>query len=178
MNSIQKKIIAGIGIYEVVLVTFVLVFEPYGRRMSSSEWSNFWIWSLGLPIAALVIFYLFSWGFGNNTQIFKIKKNNKKFKFDIQKIMEDFLNGKLSLPVSFWVFGFLGSVFIGFISIFIIQNMVIGRLINLCWQFFTVIGIWRSGDNYKGSKIFSILAKIFAIIWIINNVAGIILGIT
>ena len=43
MNPIQKKIVAGIGIYEVVLITFVLVFEPYGSRMSSREWENFWI---------------------------------------------------------------------------------------------------------------------------------------
>ena len=37
MNSIQKKIVAGIGIYEVVLITFVLVFEPY---LKFENWSN------------------------------------------------------------------------------------------------------------------------------------------
>ena len=74
MNSIQKKIVAGIGIYEVVLITFVLVFEPYGSRMSSREWDNFWLWSLALPIAALAIFYLFNWGFGKNINILKGRK--------------------------------------------------------------------------------------------------------
>ncbi len=175
MNSIQKKIVAGIGIYEVVLITFVLVFEPYGSRMSSSEWENFWIWSLLLPAAAIVILYLINWGFGANLKIFKLKKNNKKYKFDLKKLMVDFYNGKLSLPLSFWVFGFLGSVIIGGVSLFIIQNMLIGRLLNLPWQIFTIIGIWGSADNYKGLKIFPILAKIFTIIWLINNVGGIIL---
>ncbi|MDC3152590.1 hypothetical protein OA496_02440 [Pelagibacteraceae bacterium] len=175
MNSIQKKIVAGIGIYEVVLITFVLVFEPYGSRMSSREWENFWIWSLLLPAAAIVILYLINWGFGANLQIFKLKKNNKKYKFDLKKLMVDFYNGKLSLPLSFWVFGFLGSVIIGGVSFFIIQNMLIGRLLNLPWQIFTIIGIWGSADNYKGLKIFPILAKIFTIIWLINNVGGIIL---
>tara|TARA_Y100000591_G_C21510401_1_gene534388 strand:- start:156 stop:692 length:537 start_codon:yes stop_codon:yes gene_type:complete len=175
MNSIQKKIVAGIGIYEVVLITFVLVFEPYGSRISSREWENFWIWSLLLPAAAIVILYLINWGFGANLQIFKLKKNNKKYKFDFKKIMVDFYNGKLSLILSFWVFGFLGSVIIGGISFFLIQNMLIGRLLNLPWQVFTIIGIWGSADNYKGLKIFPILAKIFTVIWIINNIGGIIL---
>ena len=53
--------------------------------------------------------------------------------------------------------------------------MLIGRLLNLPWQIFTIIGIWGSADNYKGLKIFPILAKIFTIIWLINNVGGIIL---
>ena len=175
MNSIQKKIVAGIGIYEVVLITFVLVFEPYGSRMSSREWENFWIWSLLLPAAAIAILYLINWGFGANLQIFKLKKNNKKYKFNLKKLMVDFYNGKLSLPLSFWVFGFLGSVIIGGVSFFIIQNMLIGRLLNLPWQIFTIIGIWGSADNYKGLKIFPILAKIFTVIWLINNVGGIIL---
>ena len=174
MNSIQKKIVAGIGIYEVVLITFVLVFEPYGSRMSSREWENFWIWSLLLPAAAITILYLINWGFGANLQIFKLKKNNKKYKFNLKKLMVDFYNGKLSLPLSFWVFGFLGSVIIGGVSFFIIQNMLIGRLLNLPWQIFTIIGIWGSADNYKGLKIFPILAKIFTVIWLINNVGGII----
>jgi len=170
MNSIQKKIIAGIGIYEVVLVTFVLVFEPYGRRMSSSDWANFWVWSLALPIAALAVFYLFNWGFGKNTQILKIKKNNKKFKFDIQKIMVDFFNGKLSLAVSFWVFGFLGSALMGIIGVVIFKNIVIGRIIAIPWQLYALIGIWGSADKYRGPKALSILARIFIIIWIINNI--------
>ena len=178
MNNTQKKIVAGVGIYEVALVTFVLVFEPYGRRMSSSDWSNFWLWSLVLPIAAFLIYYLFNWGFGKNTQIFRIKKNNKKFKFDLKKFMIDFYNGKLSLPMSFWVFGFLGSAIIGAISLLFFKSMIVGRLFAVPWQIYTLIGIWGSADNYKGLKVFSILAKILTVIWMINNIGGLFLGIS
>ena len=169
MNSIQKKIVAGIGIYEVVLITFVLVFEPYGSRMSSREWDNFWLWSLALPIAALAIFYLFNWGFGKNINIFKFQKSNKKLKFNIKKIMVDFFNGKLSLAVSFWVFGFLGSALMGIIGVVVFKNIIIGRIIAIPWQLYALIGIWSSADKYKGPKALSILAKVFIVLWIINN---------
>ena len=69
MEISQKKMIAGIGIYEVLLVTFVFIFEPYGRRMSSSEWTNFWTWFFVVPIAAILIFYLFIWGSGKNIKL-------------------------------------------------------------------------------------------------------------
>jgi hypothetical protein len=38
-----------------------------------------------------------------------------------------------------------------------------------------VIGVWRSSNNYKGTKIFSILAKIMLVIWSLNFIAGLIL---
>ena len=174
MNSIQKKIIAGVGIYEVILVTFILVFEPYGRSMSSSDWSNFWIWSLLLPIAAFLVFYLFNWGFGKNTQLIKLVKNKNKSKFNFKNLMMNFYNGKLSLPISFWIFGFLGSAVIGAISLFIFQSINVGRLFAIPWQIYTLIGIWLSADNYKGLKIFPILAKIFIVLWIINNIGKLI----
>tara|TARA_B100000900_G_scaffold397897_1_gene398721 strand:+ start:64 stop:600 length:537 start_codon:yes stop_codon:yes gene_type:complete len=178
MNSVQKKIVAGIGIYEVVLITFVLVFEPYGSRMSSREWENFWIWSLLLPAAAIVILYLINWGFGANLQIFKLKKNNKKFKFDFKKTMVDFYNGKLSLPLSFWVFGFLGSALVGAIGLFVFGSINVGRFFAVPWQIYSLIGIWGSADNYKGLKIFAILAKVFVVIWMINNIGKLIVGIS
>ena len=40
MRIKEKKIIAGLAIYEIVLITFVLIFKPYGRSMSSSDWSS------------------------------------------------------------------------------------------------------------------------------------------
>jgi|TARA_B100001964_G_scaffold240599_1_gene310775 hypothetical protein len=174
----QKKMIAGIGIYEVLLVTFVFIFEPYGRRMSSSEWTNFWTWFFVVPIAAILIFYLFIWGSGKNIKLIKIKNKNKKFKFDLKRTMVDFYNGKLSLALSFWAFGFLGSVIMGAIGVIIFQSIVIGRLIAIPWQLYALIGIWSSADNYKGLKVFPILAKIFIVIWIINNVGKLIYSIS
>ena len=67
--------------------------------------------------------------------------------------MIDFYNGKLSLPMSFWVFGFLGSAIIGAISLLFFKSMIVGRLFEVPWQIYTLIGIWGSADNYKGLKV-------------------------
>ena len=90
--------------------------------------------------------------------------------------MKKFFEGKLSLPISFWVFGFIGSVIMGFIGMLITQDMGMMRVIALPWHIFMVIGVWRSSNNYKGSKIFSILAKVMLVVWSLNFIAGLILA--
>ena len=89
--------------------------------------------------------------------------------------MKKFFEGKLSLPMSFWVFGFIGSVVMGFVGMIITQDMGMTRVVALPWHIFMVIGVWRSSNNYKGTKIFSILAKIMLVIWSLNFIAGLIL---
>ena len=90
--------------------------------------------------------------------------------------MKKFFEGKLSLPISFWVFGFIGSAIMGFIGMLITQDMGMMRVIALPWHIFMVIGVWRSSNNYKGSKIFSILAKVMLVVWSLNFIAGLILA--
>ena len=85
MKVKERKIFAGLAIYEIVLVTFVLVFRPYGRSMSSSDWNSFWTWSLVLPVAAFLIYYLINWSLGKKTNIVKIKKSDLKFNFAFKK---------------------------------------------------------------------------------------------
>ena len=99
------------------------------------------LWSLALPIAGFKVPYLFNWGFGKNINIFKFQKSNKKLKFNIKKIMVDFFNGKLSLAVSFWVFGFLGSALMGIIGVVVFKDIIIGRTIAIPWQLYALIGI-------------------------------------
>ena len=89
--------------------------------------------------------------------------------------MKKFFEGKLSLPISFWVFGFIGSAVMGFVGMIITQDMGMTRVVALPWHIFMVIGVWRSSNNYKGSKIFSILAKIMLVIWRLNFIAGLML---
>ena len=89
--------------------------------------------------------------------------------------MKKFFEGKLSLPLSFWVFGFIGSAVIGFVGMIITQDMGMTRALALPWHIFMLIGVWRSSNNYKGSKIFSILAKIMLVIWSLNFIAGLML---
>ena len=89
--------------------------------------------------------------------------------------MKKFFEGKLSLPISFWVFGFIGSAVMGFVGMIITQDMGMTRVVALPWHIFMVIGVWRSSNNYKGTKIFSILAKIMLVIWNLNFIAGLML---
>ena len=90
-------------------------------------------------------------------------------------LMKKFFEGKLSLPLSFWVFGFLGSAIMGFIGIVLTQDLGMMRVVALPWHIFIVIGIWRSSNNYKGLKVFSILAKVMLVVWSLNFVAGLML---
>jgi hypothetical protein len=93
-----------------------------------------------------------------------------------------FINGKISLIISFWLIGFLGTALVAltiFFIIFIIfssTNHTLVRFLALPWYIFITIGIWKSSDNYKGLKIWAILAKIFIIIWNLNNLLGIVMG--
>ena len=89
--------------------------------------------------------------------------------------MKKFFEGKLSLPISFWVFGFIGSGVMGLVGMILTQDMGMTRLVALPWHIFILIGVWRSSNNYKGSKIFSILAKIMLVIWSLNFIAGLML---
>ena len=55
--------------------------------------------------------------------------------------MKKFFEGKLSLPMSFWVFGFIGSAVMGFVGMIITQDMGMTRVVALPWHIFMVIGV-------------------------------------
>ena len=44
------------------------------------------------------------------------------------------------------------------------------------FQIYTVVGIWRSSDKYKGPKLWAILAKIAVVLGIISNFASMLTG--
>jgi hypothetical protein len=92
-----------------------------------------------------------------------------------------FWNGDLSLPMSYWGVGLgLGLVFgfsVGFFTILLgmSEDAMWGFLIP--FQIYTVVGIWRSSDKYKGKKIWAALAKIAVIIGIISNLFSMVTGV-
>ena len=94
-----------------------------------------------------------------------------------KNIFSRFYHGKLSLPLSFFVFGFIGTALAALIGLLIFKNMGMARLVALPWNIYALIGIWSSADNYKGLKIWAILAKILAVVWLINNLGKLLLGI-
>ena len=92
-----------------------------------------------------------------------------------------FWNGDLSLPMSYWgvgvgiglVFGLLIGVFTGAAGMS--EDAMWGFLIP--FQIYTVVGIWRSADKYKGAKFWAILAKVAVVFGIVSNLFSMIAGV-
>ena len=49
-----------IAIYEIVYWLAVMLFEPYGNWLGDDE-ENIFFWSVGVPVAAIVIYFLIRW---------------------------------------------------------------------------------------------------------------------
>ena len=101
------------------------------------------------------------------------KSKNKNF-------FVKFWNGELSLPMSYWGVGVgIGILYGGLAGIF---TVIAGLSDDALWgfiipfQIYTVVGIWRSSDKYKGPKFWAILAKIAVIVGIISNFASMLTG--
>ena len=103
----------------------------------------------------------------------RVKKSNDNF-------FVRFWNGQLSLPMSYWGVGIGLGIVYGFIIAII--TIGLGMSDDAMWgfiipfQIYTVVGIWRSSDRYKGPKFWAILAKIMIIIGIISNFSSLLTG--
>tara|TARA_B100001250_G_C19692856_1_gene741146 strand:- start:831 stop:1154 length:324 start_codon:yes stop_codon:yes gene_type:complete len=91
-----------------------------------------------------------------------------------------FWNGELSLPMSYWGVGLCVGIAYGALAgIFVV---IAGLSDDALWgfiipfQIYSVVGIWRSSNNYKGPKFWSVLAKIAIIIGILSNLFSLLLG--
>ena len=105
----------------------------------------------------------------------------KRKKSQNENFFVRFWNGDLSLPMSYWgvgvgiglVFGLLIGVFTGAIGMS--EDAMWGFLIP--FQIYTVVGIWRSADKYKGAKFWAILAKVAVVFGIVSNLFSMIAGV-
>ena len=105
----------------------------------------------------------------------------KRKKSQNENFFVRFWNGDLSLPMSYWgvgvgiglVFGLLIGVFTGATGMS--EDAMWGFLIP--FQIYTVVGIWRSADKYKGAKFWAILAKVAVVFGIVSNLFSMIAGI-
>ena len=105
----------------------------------------------------------------------------KRKKSQNENFFVRFWNGDLSLPMSYWgvgvgiglVFGLLIGVFTGATGMS--EDAMWGFLIP--FQIYTVVGIWRSADKYKGAKFWAILAKVAVIFGIVSNLFSMIAGV-
>ena len=101
------------------------------------------------------------------------KSKNKNF-------FVKFWDGELSLPMSYWGVGLgIGILYGGIAGIF---TVIVDLSDDALWgfiipfQIYTVVGIWRSSNNYKGPKYWAVLAKIAVVIGIISNLSSLLLG--
>jgi len=101
---------------------------------------------------------------------------------DYLKLLKDyynkFIDGKISLPVSFWLVGLIGimavsSLITAFLYFLNISSNPLLRILVFPYLIISSIGIWQSSDNYKGPKAWSLGAKIMVIVWIVHNILGI-----
>lgn len=105
-------------------------------------------------------------------------KKKKKVK---KNYFNKFWDGELSLPVSYWLFGFVYPFLIGFFCFFvgtiigISENVLI--LLILPWTIFWAVGCWRSSDRYKGLMLWSVLAKISIVLSVVQGLATIVSGV-
>ena len=105
----------------------------------------------------------------------------KRKKSQNENFFVRFWNGDLSLPMSYWgvgvgialVFGLLIGVFVGATGMS--KDAMWGFLIP--FQIYTVVGIWRSADKYKGAKFWAILAKVAVVFGIVSNLFSMIAGV-
>ena len=92
----------------------------------------------------------------------------------MNKYLNKFIEGKLSLVFSFWVFGFIGLSALSIVTALILPSMLLVRLIVYPYLIYVSLGIWRSSNNHTGLKMFSILAKLMIVIWNIGQLLGLI----
>ena len=103
----------------------------------------------------------------------RVQKNKKNF-------FVRFWNGQLSLPMSYWGVGVGIGILFSILVVIII--VMLGMHDDAMWgfiipfQIYTVVGIWRSADRYKGPKFWAILAKIAVIIGILSNLMSLLSG--
>ena len=83
--------------------------------------------------------------------------------------------------MSYWGVGVgLGIAFGFIVGIF---TVLMGMSEDAMWgflipfQIYTVVGIWRSSNNYKGPKFWAVLAKIAIVLGVISNFGQMIAGV-
>jgi len=80
---------------------------------------------------------------------------------NLKALLQRLWNGDLPLAQTFWIFYVM--VLIGLRIVALAFGPVIGVL-ALLWAGFMVMPIWRAANKYTGNNIFSLLAKVAAVL--------------
>ena len=87
-------------------------------------------------------------------------------------------NGDERLVITYWVWGFIGSIVYGIVTWIILYLLgffgpLALTIVQLPWYIFIWIAIWRSAGNYKGPGFWAILAKIMVVLGILGSIYNI-----
>lgn len=89
-------------------------------------------------------------------------------------IFKKVFNGDERLVITFWVWGFLGSIVYNAIVWFAFgfAGLMVVGLLRLLYGVFIWVSIWRSSDKYKGPSHWALIAKILVILGVIGTISG------
>lgn len=95
--------------------------------------------------------------------------------------------GEISLPRTYWLWG---SVIYGLVVVFVGTLMIAALVaatgfpfLTSVWQSFIILGgmfmnvaIWRSAGNYQGPRVWTIVARIIAVLSLVGNLIQLLVG--
>jgi hypothetical protein len=88
--------------------------------------------------------------------------------------------GRVPLPITFWVFGFLVNVAMAFVlGALALSNPQTARALTyvyLVYYLFIVVAIWRSSERYTGPKVWAALARIMVILGVLRTIVTLVAG--
>ncbi len=88
--------------------------------------------------------------------------------------------GELSLPVTFWAFGFVPNFVIGLLlAALSTRTSQLARGVTylyLGYYALMVIAIWRSSERYTGPKVWRVLARVMVMLGVLRTLVGIFAG--
>lgn len=92
-------------------------------------------------------------------------------------IFKKVFNGDERLVITFWGWGFLGSIVYGIIVTLLLGLLglatpLILAIARLPWSIFVWISVWRSSDKYKGPSHWALIAKGLVILGVLFTIYG------
>jgi hypothetical protein len=131
---------------------YIQICKPPYFKENINQYYNYW-WVVVL--LAGIVFYIYT----QTTGLFFKKKSIDPIKLNIQlsnNFLKDFYQGKIGLGFSYWIVYGIGNFITGIVK-FLVSGTpsytMLWNIVYVAFYVFSLIGTWRSADNYKAVKI-------------------------
>ena len=102
----------------------------------------------------------------------RTENKNKSKKLDVESSSEErpffnrLIDGDYGLAKTYWLYGVVVGVFVNFIANMItsVEGYVILMLGYTVYEIPVLLGTWHAADNYTGSNVWAVLAKIAVVL--------------